>query len=69
MYISSEKKYVVLTDTYDDSWTLGASKKLDNHPTNIWEYTGDTEIKKTSGDTGYIISIATLLLIIPRKRK
>ncbi|MFH1127074.1 MAG: hypothetical protein V1718_03110, partial [archaeon] len=59
-----EKKYVVLADTYSDSWTLGASKKLDNHPTNIWEYSKDTEIKKTSGDIGYVISIMTLLIII-----
>ncbi|MFH1127085.1 MAG: hypothetical protein ABIG84_04260 [archaeon] len=51
-----EKRYIVQTDTYDNTWTLGASK---DQPTNIWEYSRDTEIKKRSA---YIISIMTLQL-------
>ncbi|MFH1432375.1 MAG: hypothetical protein ABIG84_04110 [archaeon] len=59
-----QKKYVVLADTYSDAWTLGASKKLQNQPVNIWEYVGDTEIKKSSSYTGYIISIMTFLYLL-----
>ncbi|MFH1127081.1 MAG: hypothetical protein ABIG84_04240 [archaeon] len=53
-----EKKYIVLADTYSDSWPLGASKKLDNQPINIREY---TEIQKKSG---YVISIITFMYLL-----
>ncbi|MFH1432206.1 MAG: hypothetical protein ABIG84_03230 [archaeon] len=56
--------YVIQTDTCDDSWTLGASEKQQGHPTNIWEYSRDTEIKKTFTYAGYIISLITSLYLL-----
>ncbi|MFH1432361.1 MAG: hypothetical protein ABIG84_04040 [archaeon] len=64
-----EKKYVVLTDTYDNSWTLGQSKKQQSQPTNIWEYSKDRELKKTTSYTGYIISIITFIIIMAKDKK
>jgi len=57
-------KYVVLTETYSDSWTLPASTKLKESPVNAWEYAGGNEIRRVNTlFLGYFISFATLILL------
>ena len=57
-------KYVVLTETYSDAWTLPASTKLKESRVNAWEYAGGNEIRRVNTlFLGYFISFATLILL------
>ena len=35
-----DKKYVVFTEPYSESWMLGASAPLEDRAVNVFEYTG-----------------------------
>lgn len=67
-----ERKYVVLAEPYDPSWTLKKSTKIKNHHLNAFIYKDGAMITNNSIDTlliGCIISMITIIFILYSLKK
>lgn len=62
-----DKKYIVFTEPYSESWKLEGSRQLKNQHINIYEYEDGSEITHTTNHTqwmGYIITAIALLYLL-----